>query len=170
MSIKFFGIIGATMFFLGCLGTKTMNVSEKSNPQKRVSTHTDTTNDHMHEDTDAEVKHLLEFQRLVNTDPEAARTALSKSSEIKFGKHPLVKEWEQLFFRLLRDKKGTILDLKRFNELHLQMLKDIDPEKNAKEIEYLQNALKKQEFLIESIRKQGDSPETFESEFSLSIE
>ena len=167
MYFRFFALIGLPFFFIGCLGTQSISHTKETLPQPH---HTDTT--HTHEDIDEELKHLIAFQALLKTDPEAARNELSKAIEIKFGHHPLRKEWGDLFFRMAQDKKGTILDLKRFNELQLQMLKDIDPKtpKQMAEIESLQKALKQQTLIIEAVKKQGDTPETFETEFNFSIE
>ena len=172
MCFRFLALVGLPFFFIGCLGAKSISDSKKTLPQTH---HTDTTHaheDHAHEDIDEEMKHLIAFQALLKTDPEAARNELSKATQIKFGNHPLRKEWEHLFFRMARDKKGTILDLKRFNELQLQMLKDIDPKtpNQLVEIESLQKALKQQTIIIETLKKQGDNPETFETEFNFSIE
>ena len=167
MYFRFLMLVGLPFFFIGCLGTKPISDFKKTLPQTH---HTDTT--HTHEDIDEEMKHLIAFQALLKTDPEAARSELSKATQIKFGNHPLQKEWERHFIRLAQDKKGTILDLKRFNELQLQMLKDIDPKTSNQlaEIESLQKTLKQQTLIIETLKKQGDNPETFETEFNFSIE
>ena len=167
MYFRFLAVIGLPFIFIGCLGTKSISGSKETLPQPQ---HTDTS--HTHEDIDAEMKHLIAFQSLLQTDPEAARNELSKATEIKFGHHRLRKEWEDLFFRMAQDKKGTILDLKHFNELQLQMLKDMDPKtpNQIAEMQSLQKALKQQILIIEALKKQGDTPETFETEFNFSIE
>ncbi len=172
MYFRFLVLVGLPFFFIGCLGTKSISHTKETLPQTH---HTDTTHaheDHAHEGMDDEMKHLIAFQALLKTDPEAARNELSKATEIKFGHHPLRKEWEGLFFRMAQNKKGTILDLKRFNELQLQMLKDRDPKtpNQMAEMESLQKALKQQTLIIEALKKQGDTPETFETEFNFSIE
>ncbi len=74
--------------------------------------------------------------------PEATRTEISAIAKTLFGIHPLADEWVSRCYRLRRDGKGSFSELKRFAELQIQMLSDLDTTKHAEEIEAYQVALK----------------------------
>ena len=100
-------------------------------------------------------EHLHAFHELLQTDPKAARAELASFSALAFHGHPLTKEWEELFFRLSREKEGMIPEIIRFLELKKQMLKDHSPEKHAKEIENLETAIEDIKPLAEFLERQG---------------
>lgn len=106
-------------------------------------------------DTKTGQEHLHAFHELLQTDPKAARAELASFSALAFHGHPLTKEWEELFFRLSREKEGTIPEIIRFLELKKQMLKDHSPEKHAKEIENLETAIEDIKPLAEFFERQG---------------
>lgn len=106
-------------------------------------------------DTKTGQEHYKAFHELLPTDTEAARAELASFSALAFHGHPLTKEWEELFFRLSREKEGTFPEIIRLLELKKQMLKDHSPEKHAKEIEHLETAIKDIKPLVEFFERQG---------------
>ena len=114
---------------------------------------------------DEALQHLTAFQSLLSTDIEAARATIAEIAKIRFGSHPLAGEWSELFFRLYRDRKGSILDMKRYWELELQLLSDLDAKTYAKEIQEGQLDMKQIDLLIKMIESQGGDPETTEADF-----
>ena len=111
-------------------------------------------------------EHLARFDALLETDAEAARAAIAKVAEIRFGEHALADEWSELFFRLYRDKKGSLLELKRYFELEIQLMSDSDSEKNAEVIEEMQSGMKQFESMIELLRSLGRDAATVEGDFN----
>lgn len=100
-------------------------------------------------------EHLKAFNELLPTDPEAARAKLGEFSVLTFHGHRLAKEWEELFFRLSREKEGTVSEIIRLLELKKQMLKDHSLEKHAEEIESLETAIKDLEPIRNLFKQQG---------------
>ena len=100
-------------------------------------------------------EHYKAFHELLPTDPEAARAELASFSALAFHGHPLTKEWEELFFRLSREKEGTFPEIIRLLELKKQMLKDHSLEKHAKEIEHLETAIKDLKPISKLLKRQG---------------
>ena len=115
------------------------------------------------------LQHLTAFQSLLSTDIEAAHATSAKIAKIRFGSHPLADEWSELFFRLYRDKKGLILDVKRYWELEFQLLSDLDAETYAKEKQEYQLGMKQIDLLIKMIESQGGDPETAEADFDFNF-
>ena len=100
-------------------------------------------------------EHYKAFQELLPTAPEAALAELTAFSALTFHGHPLTKEWEELFFRLSREKEATVPDMLRLFELKKQMLEDHSPEKHAKEIENLETAIKDLKSVSRLLKLQG---------------
>ena len=100
-------------------------------------------------------EHFKAFNELLPTDPEAARAKLAEFSVLTFHGHRLAREWEELFFRLSREKEGTFSEIIRLLELTKQMLKDHSPEKQAKEIEDLETTIKDLEPMRNLLKLQG---------------
>ena len=100
-------------------------------------------------------EHYKAFQELLPTDPEAALAELTAFSALAFHGHPLTKEWEDLFFRLSREKEGTIPEVTRLFELKKQMMEDHSPEKHAKEIEDLETVIKDLKSVSKLLKRQG---------------
>ena len=111
------------------------------------------------------LKHLIKFNSLKKTNPEAARAKLSEIAKIRFGTHVLVNEWISLYFRLSREEKGVISDVKRVSELEIQMFTDASAEKHAEPIEHHRKALKQYGELVKTLREQGKNPETVKVDF-----
>ena len=107
-------------------------------------------------DTKTGYEHYKAFHELLPTSPEAARAELAAFSALAFHGHPLTKEWEELFFRLSREKEGTVPEMLRLFELKKEMLKDHSPEKHAKEIENLETAIKELKSMSKLLKRQGN--------------
>ena len=101
-------------------------------------------------------EHYKAFHELLSTAPEAARVELTAFSALAFHGHPLTKEWEELFFRLSREKEGTIPEMLRLFELKKQMLEDHSPEKHTKEIENLETVIKDIKSMSKLLKRQGN--------------
>ena len=114
---------------------------------------------------DEALQHLAVFQSLLSADAEAARTEITKIAKIRFGAHPLADEWSKLFFRLYRDRKGHALDMRRYWELEMQLLSDVDAKTYVEGIQDYQLGLKQINVIIKMIRSQGDDPTTIKVDF-----
>ena len=115
------------------------------------------------------LQHITAFQSLLSTDIEAAHATSAEIAKIRFGSHPLADEWSELFFRLYRDRKGHLLDVKRYWELEIQLLSDIDATTYAKGIQEYQLGMKQIDLLIKMIESQGGAPETIEADFDFNL-
>ena len=115
------------------------------------------------------LQHITAFQSLLSTDIEAAHATIAEIAKIRFGSHPLADEWSELFFRLCRDRKGHILDVKRYWELEIQLLSDLDAKTYAKGIQEYQLGMKQIDLLIKMIESQGGDPETAEADFNFNF-
>lgn len=100
-------------------------------------------------------EHYKAFHELLPTDPEAARAELTAFSALAFHGHPLTKEWEELYFRLSREKEGTLPEAIRLFELKKQMLEDHSSEKHAKEIESLETSIRNLKSISPVLKAQG---------------
>ena len=105
------------------------------------------------------------FESLLLTDLAAARAAMTEVAEIRFGKHPLADEWSELSFRLFRDGKVNVLEIKRWLELEVQLLTAVDAETHAKAIQEHQVSLTQINLLVQLMKSQGDDPASIELEF-----
>ena len=106
------------------------------------------------------LKHLAQFNLLKEKDTSAARSKLLEIAKIRFGSHSLADEWIPLYFRLTRDGKGRISDIKRFAELEIRMLTDIDAEKHAEQIQRHKQTLENYDKQIQTLKSEGKNPET----------
>ena len=111
------------------------------------------------------LKHLAEFNALKKNDIASARTELLEIAKIRFGTHILADEWIPLYFRLSREGKGRISDIKRFAELEMRMLTDIDAEKNAEQIQRHRQTLETYDKRIQTLKSEGKNPETLTVKF-----
>ena len=111
------------------------------------------------------LKHLVRFNSFKKTNPEAARIELSKIAKIRFGTHALTDEWIALYFRLSREEKGLISDVKHVSELEIQMFTDASAEKHAEPIQQHRKALKQYDELVKTLKEQGKKPETVKVDF-----
>ena len=136
-------------------------------PQHVEDRNTKATEDHGW--SDEALQHLTAFQSLLSTDIKAAHATIVEIAKIRFGSHPLADEWSELFFRLCRDRKGHILDVKRYWELEIQLLSDLDAETYATGIQEYQLGMKQIDLLIKMIESQGGDPETTEADFDFNF-
>lgn len=113
----------------------------------------------------AALKHLVQFNILKEKDTYAARSKLLEIAKIRFGAHSLADEWIPLYFRLTRDGKGRISDMKRFAELEIRMLTDIDAEKHAEQIQRHQQSIETYDKQIQTLKSEGKNPETLTVKF-----
>ena len=107
-------------------------------------------------DTKTGYEHYKAFQELLATDPEAARAELTAFSALAFHGHPLTKEWEELYFRLSREKEATVPEMLRLFELKKQMLEDHSPEKHVKEIDNLETVIRDLKSMSKLFKRQGN--------------
>ncbi len=149
-----------------------LQTSESRENPRQMPQHVEDRNVKAAEDhgwNDEALQHLTAFQSLLSTDIEAARATIAEIAKIRFGSHPLADEWSELFFRLYRDRKGHILDVKRYWELEFQLLSDLDAEAYAKERQEYQLGMKQIDLLIKMIESQGGDPETTEVDFDFNF-
>lgn len=74
------------------------------------------------------------FKSLEQIDVDATLSDISTFAKKQFGDHPLTDEWVKRCFQLRHDKKGTATDLRRFAELHIQIMSEVNATKYAQEI------------------------------------
>ena len=149
-----------------------MQTSESRENPRQTSQNVEDRNAKAAEDhgwSDEALQRLTAFQSLLSTDIEAAHATIAEIAKIRFGSHPLADEWSELFFRLHRDRKGLILDVKRYWELEFQLLSDLDAETYAKERQEYQLGMKQIDLLIKMIESQGGDPETTEVDFDFNF-
>ncbi len=111
-------------------------------------------------------KHLKAFEVLIETESDFAATELTKVAETLFEKHRHVDEWKALYYRLSRDKKGSIADHKRVCELVLEMLTDIDTQKHQAEIQRFEKRVKYYDHLAKQLESKGESPTNVTAELT----
>lgn len=99
------------------------------------------------------------FQALLLIEPSVAREELSTLANVLFPAHPLAAEWTALYFRLSRDKKGSVEDLKRLTEIEIQILSDVSAEKHATRIQQQRENLKRYDEVVETLNSKGKTPE-----------
>jgi len=112
--------------------------------------------------------HAAAFEGYLFTDVKAARAELATFAALMFGEHPLKEEWIGLFFRLSREKEATFPELIQLTELHIQMLKDTAPEREAEQIAGLTSSLKQLKALSELFKRQGNLAQKTPFKISLS--
>ena len=100
-------------------------------------------------------QHYVNFHERLPHDVDAARTELDAFATLAFHGHPRTEEWKALFFRFSLQKEVTILEMIQYCELQTQMLKDINPEKHAKEIANFESVLKQMKFTAKIFEQQG---------------
>ncbi|MDE0087430.1 MAG: hypothetical protein OXU23_17035 [Candidatus Poribacteria bacterium] len=168
-------LICLLLVITGCFFSKHSSELEKNTPQSDTNkvdvldvtsevNKSNSLNSDNKIDIDDADRHFRKFFTLVSTDLEEASSELSKYVEIRFEGHTLADEWKQLTLRLAREQKGTLPDLQRSMELHIQMLTDVDLKKYAKSIEKLQQGLKQTKALGEMLKSRGIDIETYEME------
>jgi hypothetical protein len=110
--------------------------------------------------------YLVKFESLLKeTNPVAARAELSEIAKIRFGPHALADEWIPLYFRLSREGKGLISDVKRISELEIRMFTDVSAKKHAEPIQQHRKALEQYDELVKTLKAQGENPEVVKVDF-----
>ena len=112
--------------------------------------------------------HAEAFEEYLFTDVKSARAELATFAALMFGEHPLKEEWIELFFRLSREKEATFPELIQLIELHIQMLKDTAPEREADQIAGLTSGLKQLKALSKMFKRQGKLAQKTPFKISLS--
>jgi len=109
-----------------------------------LSVHSDEHSHTKEADTVPWGEHFITFQQLLNLeeDSQAAHAELQNVAKKLFGEHTLNEEWVPLYFRIRSEGTKHLSDVKRVYELEIRMLKTIDAEKHAKQIQLHQKALK----------------------------
>lgn len=114
------------------------------------------------------IQHYSAFKAALSIENlETARAELAKSANLRFGKHPLKDEWVEICFRITKDGSASFLDIIRFCELELHLLKDTDPKAYAKGIEVFQDALDQFNTTIKILEAQGQDPSEAKVEVKL---
>lgn len=81
------------------------------------------------------------FKSLEQIDVGATHSDVSTFAKKRFGDHPLADEWVKRCLQLRRDRKGTTTELRRFAELHIQIMSDVDAPGYTQEIIAYQGTL-----------------------------
>ena len=85
---------------------------------------------------------FLAFKSLESIPVDATRDDIAALAKKRFGNHHQLEDWIQLCFQLRRQGYAPLGALKRFAELQVEMLTDVDAEKHAEEVLAYQGALK----------------------------
>ena len=91
-----------------------------------------------------------------------ARAKISTVAQIRFENHSLTDEWRALYFRLSRDGKGTLSDVRRLSELEIRMFTEIDPEEYAAPIEKHHRLMRLYDKFIKQFKDAGKNPTIFQ--------
>ena len=151
----------------GCSSNKPKKIQEQNYTRMEVSLQTGDDKDPKNYGwNDEALQHLVVFQSLLSTDIEAAHTTIAEIAKIRFGAHPLADEWSKLFFRLYRDRKGSAWDMRRYWELEMQLLSNVDAKAYAKGIRDYQLGLKQINAMIKIMESRGDDPKTIGGDFN----
>ena len=154
-------LICLSLLFTGCSLNESKKIQEQNYTRMEVSLQTGDDKDPKDYGwNDEALQHLAVFQSL------PTRTEITKIAQIRFGAHPLADEWSKLFFRLYRDRKGSALDMRRYWELEMQLLSDVDAKAYAKGIRDYQLGLKQIDAMIKIMESRGDDPKTIEGDFN----
>lgn len=109
------------------------------------------------------------FKSLESIPEDATHDDIAVLAKKRFGNHPQIDKWTQLCFRLRRQGYAPLPDLKRFAELQVQMLTDVDAEKHAEQILAYQRALKEIEIISQMVND-IEVPPGFEPQYTLPFE
>ena len=114
-------------------------------------------------------KHAAAFEKLRDTDAEAARAELVSLFALQFGEHPLVEKLVDTVLALAPKKRATYPQVIELTELQLQLMKETDAQGRAELIQTTERSLEKLKNISNLLRKQG-SLETETIRFNFSIE
>lgn len=104
-------------------------------------------------------KHFAQFVTQLPKDSNAARLSLTKVAEVRFGEHPLNSKWVESCLDVSSGKEVSILKVKRFLELELQLLTETDPIAYTKGIQATKGALSHFDILITTMKNSGQDPD-----------
>ncbi len=110
-------------------------------------------------------KHLIRLQVLQKKNPREAQAKVNTVAKIRFENHSLTDEWRALYFRLSRDRRGTLSDVKRLSELEIRMFTDIDPEEYSEPIQKHRGLMKLYDQVIKKFKDAGKNPDIFQVDF-----
>lgn len=111
------------------------------------------------------LKHLAKFQSLHRKDPRAARAKITTVAKICFEDHPLADEWCALYFRLSRNGKGTVSDVKRLSELEIRMFTDLGAKKHDELIQKHRGLIERYDKFVKMLKDAGKNHEVFQVDF-----
>ena len=104
-------------------------------------------------------KHFAQFVTQLPENPNAARLSLTKVAEVRFGEQPLNNQWVESCFNVSSGKEVSVLKVKRFLELELQLLTETDPTMYANGIQATKGALSHFDVLIGTLKNSGQDPD-----------
>lgn len=160
-------LICLSLLFTGCSSNKSKKIQGQNYTRMEVSLQTGDDKDPKNYGwNDEALQHLAVFQSLLSTEVEPTRAEITKIAQIRFGAHPLADEWSKLFFRLYRDRKGSALDMRRYWELEMQLLSDVDAKAYAEGIRDYQLGLTQINAMIKIMESRGDDPKTIGGNFN----
>lgn len=103
--------------------------------------------------------HFAQFATQLSENPNAARLSLAKVAEVRFGEHPLNNKWVESCFNVSSGKEVSILKVKHFLELELQLLSETDPIAYTNGIQAAKGALSHFDVLITTMKNSGQDPD-----------
>lgn len=113
-------------------------------------------------------KHAAAFEKLRDTDAEAARAELVSLFALQYGEHPLVEKLVDTVLALAPKKRVTYPEVIELTELQLQLMKGTDAQKHAEAIQTAERSLERLKNISNLLRKQGSlETETIRFHFSL---
>ena len=110
--------------------------------------------------------HLKQYLQMKQQQPDAALVELKAHANIAFKSHPKANEWAVLAFRLDRSGKAPLPDMRRLNNIVLEMARD-----NQMDTAYIHKWEDNVHLLNElekELKSEGTDPNTFYINFTLS--
>ena len=159
-------LICLSLFTTGCLSEKQEKTETKflkggadqTVTKQHIQFFSDEDLDEEHGWNEKAIHHFAQFQSVLSTDIEKARAAATKIAIARFGEHALRDEWAEHFFSLGAKDGVSLLDMRDYCELELQLLIDTDSTKYAKGIKAVQGALNQFNAMIKAFEEQGQDP------------
>lgn len=173
--MRLVGFICLSLLATGCL-SKESDITDTKLPGK-PSDQMVTTEEHFQffsaGDTDEDHgwneeanKHAVLFQSYLSTDREKARAEATKIAAARFGEHTRRDEWAEQFFNLATADGVSLLDMRDYCELELQLLTDTDSTKHAKGIKAVQGAVNHFNAMIKALEDQGEDVSKMKGQIS----
>lgn len=112
---------------------------------------------------------MKKYLDLRDEDPETSLQSLENALYILAkGEHPLMEEWLELALRIIGANEGLLIDLKRFNEIELEIARHNDEDKNY--IQVLEAADEEFKEEIDNLKAQGINPNTFKVPITIKLD